>query len=188
MGVQEAAAKDVSLADAPAAKDKNEVVLPIGLPDEGTFDWLDMWHAKNPGFTEISARTLLAWAEKSGLWRKGGFSTLNPRDKPSMNFDISSLDDGSIDRMIKTFAPLQKRDYVIMEVRGNLIKEEREAMLARFPSSSFRKVATVQLGEPNMEFKQRVQENTLKAKQAASDVEHNRKIQQEKAKKIAEKK
>jgi len=185
--VGDASTKDASVAEAPAPTDgKYEVVVPVGLPDEGTYEWLDIFHKKNPGFTEISARTILAWAEKSGLWRKGGYKALTCNDHPQMNTEITSIDDGSVSRMIKSFAPLQNRNYVIMEVRGNLIKEEREALLARFSSAVFRKVAQVQLGEPTLEFKKAVQVATLKTKQDLSDVEFGRKKAAEKAKKLGE--
>merc|ERR1712176_504819 len=69
----DATAKDVAVTEAAAAKDgKYEVVVPVGLPDEGTFQWLDMFHQKHTGFTEISDRYILDWAEKSGLHRQWG--------------------------------------------------------------------------------------------------------------------
>ena len=48
---------------------QHEVLFPVGLPDEGMFDWLDMFLAKNPTYTELSDRVILDWAHKSGLWR-----------------------------------------------------------------------------------------------------------------------
>merc|ERR1712151_360359 len=84
---------------------------------------------------------------------------------------IFNLDDGSVLKFLRTVAPLQNRNYVIQEVRGNLIKDERKAVLEKFSSSMFRKSAQVQIGEPNLEFKKKVQEMTLKQKQEASDRE-----------------
>merc|ERR1712087_244526 len=78
----------------------------------------------------------------------------------------------------------------MMEVKGNLLKESREALLAKFPSDTFKKVAHVQLGEPGLEFKKRTHEVTLKnkwqqeQKKREKDAEKRRK-DVEKAKKKA---
>merc|ERR1711920_68216 len=49
--------------------------------------------------------------------------------------------------------------------------DERKAVLEKFSSAMFRKSAQVQIGEPNLEFKKKVQELTRKQKQEASDKE-----------------
>merc|ERR1712194_400161 len=187
--IQDASTKDAAVTAAAAPKEgKYDVVVPVGLPDEGTFEWLDMFHQKNQGFTELSSRAILSWAEKSGLSRQGGFKNRTNLDKPDMNLNCPEIDNGVVNRMIKTFAPMQGRNYVVMEVKGNLIGEDREALLKQFPGSAFRKVAHVQIGEPNAEFKKKTQDVTLQRKQAASDADFRRKQANEKAKKLAEKK
>merc|ERR1712060_538829 len=99
---------------------------------------------KNPGYTEISSRALLDWAERSGLWRENGYKTRSCNDKPDMNLSIASMDQGGqLEKIVKFWASMQQRNYVIMEVKGNLVKDEREALLKRFPSDNFRKVAHV---------------------------------------------
>merc|ERR1712113_1349499 len=107
-------------------------------------------------------------------------------DEPGTNFQITQIDNGTLNRMIDTFAALQGRNYVVMHVKDNLIKEEREKLLAKFPSKSFKKVAQVQLGEPYLEFRKKTQEAVLKAKQAASDAEFRRKQVEEKRKRQVE--
>merc|ERR1711920_1019550 len=87
---------------------------------------------------------------------------------------------GSVSRMVKMVAPLQHRNYVIMEVQNNLNKEERKKVLSMFPNKTFRKVAQVQVGEPNLEFKKKVQELNLQKKQVASDIEFRKKKAEEK--------
>merc|ERR1712203_1262962 len=82
--------------------------------------------------------------------------------------------------MIQSALKSQPRNYVVMQVKSNLIKEEREKLLAFFPSYLYKRVAHVQLGEPPADFKKRTQEVTLKDKQTASDAEHNRKQFEEK--------
>merc|ERR1712039_833530 len=107
---------------------------------------------------------------------------------------VGSFDDGSLTHMIKTIAPLQKRNYVIFEVKNNLLEEQRKATLSKFPSDSFKRVAQVTLGDPNANFLAKTHEELLKAKQKKSDrefwqgqKEKKRQKQQEKKKKEAEK-
>merc|ERR1712039_307982 len=95
--------------------------------------------------------------------------------------------------MGKTIAPLQKRKYVIAEVKNNLLEEQRKVTLDNFPSHSFKKVAQVAVGEPDAEFVSKTHEELLKAKQNKSDInfrkeqaEKKRQRQLEKKKKDAE--
>ena len=41
---------------------KGELVLPVGLPDTGYFDWVDKFLTENPDFVELSDRQILAAA------------------------------------------------------------------------------------------------------------------------------
>merc|ERR1712060_575542 len=107
--------------------------------------------------------------------------------KPEMNFGMRDMDDGSVSRILKQVAPVQMRNYVIMELKGSLMKEERREMLARFNRPMFRRVAHVIVGEPTLEFKKRSQEMALKQKQEASDNEFRLKKAQEKQARIFEK-
>merc|ERR1712238_547430 len=131
---------------------------------------------------------MLDWAEKSGIWRKGGHKNVDCIDMPELNFDKQCFDDHSMSRMIKNIAPLQKRNYVIMEVRNNLMKDARKKVISKFPSSVFRKVAQVQMGEPSIEFKKRAQELTLQRKQTASDAKFRAETLEAKRKKDMERK
>merc|ERR1712060_325329 len=143
--------------------------------------------AKNPGYTEVSRRSLLEWARKSGFLRQTS-GRRESNDKPGLYLEIPSLGNGSVDAMIKSIAPVQPRNYIMMEVKGNLLKDSREALLQKFPSDTFKKVAHVQLGEPGLEFKKRTQEVTLKGKQEQSDKDFKWQKAQEKREKEAEKK
>lgn len=187
--VKDASIKDATVTSYPVAKDgKNEVAVPVCLPDEGTFEWLKMFHEKNPGYTELSDRMILDWAEKSDISRQKGFEAkTSSNDKPEMNFGIKELDDNSVRRILQAIAPLQPRNFVCMEVLGNLIKDERKALLARFSSPMFKKTGYVVVGEPNSEFKKRTNEVLLKQKQEASDAEFKAKKAEEKKKKLEEK-
>lgn len=190
--VQEAATKDSAVSTSSAPKDgKYEIVFPVCLPDEGGFDWLDMFKAKCPNYTELSDRMILDWAQKSGFYcsKTGGSN-----DKPEMKFGIHGFDNDQVRRMISALAALQPRNYVVMEIQGNLMKEERTPSLSRFYDSSFKKVANVVLGEPSAEYKKKVQQLLLADKQATSDAqfklkkaEEARKLLQEKQKKALQK-
>lgn len=189
--VQEAATKDSAVTTSSAPKDgKYEVVFPVCLPDEGGFDWLDMFKAKCPNYTELSDRMILDWAQKSGLF----CSKSGSNDKPDLKFGIQDFDDAQVRRMISALAPLQQRNYVVMEVQGNLMKDKRTPSLSRFYDSSFKKVANVILGEPGAEYKKKVQQLLLADKQATSDAQFKLKkaaeaklILQEKQKKALQK-
>merc|ERR1711972_765562 len=105
-----------------------------------------------------------------------------------MKLDCPDIDNGAVDRMIKACAGTQARNYVVMEVRSNLIADQREALLKKFPSHLFRRVAHVQLGDPDADFKKKTQLVMLDRKQAASDIEFKKKQAEEKRKRLTEKK
>eukprot|EP00444_Apocalathium_aciculiferum_P030363 CAMPEP_0183444692 /NCGR_PEP_ID=MMETSP0370-20130417/95862_1 /TAXON_ID=268820 /ORGANISM="Peridinium aciculiferum, Strain PAER-2" /LENGTH=879 /DNA_ID=CAMNT_0025635129 /DNA_START=59 /DNA_END=2698 /DNA_ORIENTATION=- len=172
-----AAAKDVQVEKKQAAPKDGmyEVILPVGFPDEGTFDALDAWHAKNPGYTELSDRKILEWASQSGLWmaRQQGWKSSN--DKPNFNFGVAGMDDFSIRRSLNAISSAMPRNYVVMEVKQNLIEADRKEILKRFNAPCFKKVAEVTMGEPPADFKKQQQEKLLKDKQEREDALHKAK-------------
>lgn len=186
--VQDASAKD-AVVTPPTQETQHEVLFPVGLPDEGMFDWLDMFLAKNPTYTELSDRVILDWAHKSGLWRPKGYgvNSRTSNDKPEMAFNAPLMDDMSIRRILSTVAPIQNRNYVVMEVKGNLVKEERQAAIDRFSCGSFKKVAVVMIGEPSTEFKQQTSKLLLDQKQEAANIEFQAKRIEERRRKLIEK-
>merc|ERR1712032_1307781 len=152
--IGDSSSKDVSVTKEIVPKDgKYEAVFPVGIPDEGIFMWLDMFHQKNPGYAEISERSILDWAEKSGLNRSGGYKSRSSNDQPELALGIQKIDDGSLSHMIKSIAPVQTRHYIVMQLRSNLIKDERTALIKKFNGGLFKKIAHVQVGEPTLEFK-----------------------------------
>ena len=75
-----AAASDV--AQTPKLPKKKECIFPIGLPEQGYFDWVDQFVEKNPGHVELSDRKLIEWAFKSGLGKpKKGREGVNGRTR-----------------------------------------------------------------------------------------------------------
>merc|ERR1712113_1111977 len=137
--------------------------FPVALPNEGTFEWLDGYLKENPGYTELSGRSLLKWGLSSGLWRKNG-SEVACMDDPSLGFGIKDIDGGTVSQMIQVVTPIQKRNYVAMEVKKNLIAEERQKMLEQFDPAEFKRVAVVVMGEPPATFKAKVHAAMLDAK------------------------
>merc|ERR1712099_35740 len=97
-----------------------------------------------------------------------------------MNLGIKALDEGLVQNFIYSFAAIQNRNYVVMEVRRTLIKDERATLINKFCSSTYKKIAYVQLGEPNKEFKAKTEQVNLAQKQKAADFEFRKKQEEEK--------
>mmetsp|Transcript_55488 Transcript_55488/g.162098 ORF Transcript_55488/g.162098 Transcript_55488/m.162098 type:complete len:831 (-) Transcript_55488:87-2579(-) len=181
----EAAAGDCEVRRASPVTGPSEVLLPIGLPDEATFDWLDQFLEQNKGYVELSDRAIMQWAMKSGIQRPGGYAAKSSNDKPDPAFGLPLMDDGSIKRVLMAVASSLKRNYVVMQVKGNLLAEERKATLARFAGPEFRTVAQVVMGEPPAEYMTWVQDAMLKDKKTKAEAKAKRK-KLEDAKKKAE--
>eukprot|EP00928_Gymnodinium_smaydae_P087832 TRINITY_DN72025_c0_g1_i1.p1 TRINITY_DN72025_c0_g1~~TRINITY_DN72025_c0_g1_i1.p1 ORF type:complete len:777 (-),score=153.20 TRINITY_DN72025_c0_g1_i1:94-2424(-) len=166
--LQDASQSDVQVSKPIAPKGgKHEVIFPIGIPDEGTFDWLDAFLEKNPNYVELSDRMIVEWATKSGFWRKEGNKS---NDKPEAAFGIPAMDDTSTHEIMSTIASVVPRDYVVMEVKQNLCPEERKQNLKMFPSFLFKKVAKVVMGQPSVEFRKVVKDKLLKEKVHKAEV------------------
>merc|ERR1712204_151874 len=127
---------------------------------------------ENPRYTEISSRSILNWGLKSGLYQQQQANWQSCNDKPSMDFGIREIDDFALLKTISSLAPMFKRDYVVMEVKNNLLPEGRTVALANFNSPDFKKVALVVMGEPPQAFKEKGHKQLLeeKRKQVASEV------------------
>jgi len=189
--LQSAAASDVTVSPSKMSKDgKYEVLMPVAFPDEGTFEWLDGFLEKNPQYVELSDRKIIQWAQASGLWSKGNWKDNKEHslDKPTFGFGIREMDERGIQRAVSAVAPLVPRNYLIMEVKSNLIAAERQSILKKFNYPCYKKVARVVMGEPSKEFQGMVQNKLLKDKQAKADVDHKRKLAEALRKKQLDKK
>lgn len=184
--IQSAAKADVEETPDPSLAGKFEVVLPVCIPDEGTFDWLDFYLQKQPNYVELSDRKIQDWASRSGMAKpRQGANSSN--DKPSFAYNVPSMDDGSIQRVIKSIAPVVPRNYVVMEVKSNLVKEERLETLKHFNTPNFKKVALVIMGEPDLDFKQKSYTSLLVEKQSRIDFEwQSKKTAAKRQKELAE--
>jgi len=146
--------------------------LPVGVPDEGTFVWLDTFLEKNPQYVELSDRKILKWANASGLTSNNQDRNQKSAslDKPAFNFGIREMDDFSVRKVLSAIAPVVPRNYLIMEVKSNFVAAEREEVLKKFNYPCYKRTAKVIMGEPSKEYKAMVQSKILKDKQAKSDI------------------
>merc|ERR1711979_41507 len=78
-------------------------------------------------------------------------------------------------------------NYVVMEVKSNLMKDERKELVSKWAGSSCKKIAVCMMGDVPASFKKRSQEVALAAKQHASDAEFKAKQEEEKRKRMLEK-
>jgi len=164
--LQEAAAADVEIKTYREPPDgKHEVVLPIGLPDEGLVPWVDHFLEEHPEFVELSDRKIVDWAVRSGLVKTSTNSWKNSSDRPDVTFGISVLDELGVRKVRGVIAALIPRNYVVLEVKSNCIKTEREEILSRFPAAQYRRVAHVAIGAPPSGWVQKLHDEILQEKQ-----------------------
>eukprot|EP00931_Biecheleriopsis_adriatica_P116143 TRINITY_DN91827_c0_g1_i1.p1 TRINITY_DN91827_c0_g1~~TRINITY_DN91827_c0_g1_i1.p1 ORF type:complete len:779 (+),score=244.32 TRINITY_DN91827_c0_g1_i1:71-2407(+) len=184
--LQAAATADVMVSKDQPKDGKYQVMVPVGVPDEGTFEWLDDFLEKNPSFVELSDRKLQDWAVSSGMAKpRPGASASN--DKPTFAYSLQGMDDMSIQRVVKAIAPMAPRNYVVMEVRSNLVKDERVEVLKRFNTPNFKKTAMVVMGEPKGNFKERAQARILANKKTKLEAEWKlKKTQNDQKKQMAQ--
>ncbi|CAK0829878.1 unnamed protein product [Prorocentrum cordatum] len=183
--IQDAAKADTELSKV-LAKDKCTVVFPVAVPDEATFDFVDGFLKQNPQYTELSDRKIQEWATKSGFWKPTRRSLAHSNDKPEFGFGVQGMDDGSVSRVTGSVAPLLPRDYVFMEVKQNLVAEDRRANLKKFSGHRFKRVAHVVMGKPSKEFVAGVHKAMLASKQARLNAEHQaKKLERERKKRQA---
>merc|ERR1719324_2373877 len=169
--IADAAEADVEIQKEPVGA--KEVVFPVGLPDEGVFDAVDGFLKENPKYTELSDRKLLEWAEKSGLWRHQGFGWRDSNDKPGMSIGLSQIDDLSVSKVLASISPMLERSFVVMEVKSNLLSDERSAAVAKY--AGFKKVAMVFMGEPPKSLVESVHARIIKDKERKAEAEKKKK-------------
>merc|ERR1712113_1181019 len=93
---------------------------------------------------------------------------------------------GSVRRVINAVAPVVPRNYVIMEVKANLVAAERKEVLKRFSAPHFKRVAHVVMGEPTDNYKKMQIEKLLQEKQEKADMEWRAKKAEEERKRQVE--
>jgi len=173
--VADAAADDVEVNSkavraGESAKECN-VLFPVGMSEQGYFEWVDNFLVKNPSYVEISDRAIQAWAAKSGIQgAKDVAHQAGTKDSPAWE------NDGSIKRVLTRVASKLGRNFVIPELLANLQGEQRKAAIGKFKGSAFKKTTTVIMGEPSKDFKTKVHDNLLAEKTAKREAENKRKV------------
>lgn len=144
-----ASEEDVEVVRLSGSDVQHEVLFPVCLPGHGGFDWAEEYLEKHPTCTELSDRSFLVWARSCGYPRSKGVP-LGSRDKPTLSFGVPSLEDGRAGQHLREITAWQRRSFVVMELRSNLIAVERREAVSRFSAPWFRKIAVVLVGEPRL--------------------------------------
>merc|ERR1712106_1204280 len=105
---------------------------------------------------------------------------------PDMNFGIPLLDDLSVRKLLEVIAPTLDRNFLVMELKNNIMSETRQAAIARF--SDFKKVAVVAMGEPSADYTAKVHASMLAEKKKKAEAEQKKKEKEEARKKLFEEK
>merc|ERR1712032_591272 len=105
-------------------------------------------------------------------------------DKPEFNFGLPGMDDLGVRKMIESVVSLFPRNYLVMEVKENLLEGSRTEVLQRFSAPCYRKVAQVIMGEPSQEWKQRTKDAVLKVKQDKANAEFEARRKEKERKKV----
>lgn len=198
---------DIAAADAesasyvPSSTGVYSVVVPVGLPDQGFFDYVDHFLERHPDYVELSDRKLIEWCTKSGLeqWKSNASSSERPpsRDRPHFNFGKHHIDKKRDWRgVLKSVSQLTKRNYIIAELKENLSSQDRAEVLERFGASHFSVAAHVVVGEPAADHKEWVhaqiraayEKKQAEEREKAKKAEERRKIGEERKQRIAEQK
>jgi len=181
----DAAAADTVASTLKPSAGKKQVVFPVGLPEQGYFDWVDAFCEKNPGFVELSDRKIIEWALKSGIWRPKSQAS-GSNDKPEAKLGVPALDDWSVRKVIAAVAPVLPRNFIVPELKSNLISGSREKVLKHFMADNFDRKAVVTMGEPSASSKERVQALILAEKKDKLQAEKKKKAQEEERKRLLE--
>lgn len=147
----DAGADDFEMTAAVRPKDGvYNMVLPVGLPESGFYDFCDMFLKQNPEYVELSTRKIAAWCAQSGHKCSGTSSSV---DKPNLSYGVPGIEDPSFQKLVKFMAAtIAKRHVLVADLQGNLSSEQRTSYLSSFPGPH-KKLAKVIMGEPSANFK-----------------------------------
>ncbi|CAE7497069.1 Ech1, partial [Symbiodinium natans] len=91
-----------------------------------------------------------------------------------------------VKQILQAAAAAQQRDILFLEVRNNLLKEERVQAVTRFRLPHFKRVAKVLLGQPSADYLEHVYEQLRKEKQEKADADFELQRQQATQQKLLE--
>lgn len=172
----DAALEDVEVVEKPQCIDgKCEVLFPVGLLDEGVLDWLDAFLKEHQDYTELSHQAILDSIQKSDSTQQKGFTSREYNSRPGMEFTMRQMSN-----LIRSVSPVLKRNFIVMEVRNNLLSHERRKNIARFDRKDFKRVAVVVMGEPTDAHKAFVRQKMLlkKREKAVNDVKRQHALEE----------
>merc|ERR1719277_737409 len=98
------------------------------------------------------------------------------------------MDDMSVRKVLMSIVPNLQRSYIVPELQANLLADKRTEALKKFGPPGFKKTATVIMGEPTQEFKEKVAAMILAEKQAKADAAKKKKEQEALRNKLLEEK
>lgn len=183
----DAAAEDVvksKLTPTPPGE-KVEVFFPVGLPEQGFFDYVDQFMKKHPECLELSDRMLAEWAAKSGYGKPG--ASFGTNDRPELRSGVQVLDDLTVRKVLNAIVPTIRRSFLVAELKSNLVSKERKQALLNFSAADVKKTALVVMGEPSADYREQVQALLLAEKKAKAEEEKKKQLQQaERARAIEE--
>merc|ERR1719215_953340 len=156
-----AACADAEISGPTKKEGEHEVIFPVGLPEQGYFDWVDHFLEMHPDFMELSDRKILEWCVESGLARPYQGQS---NDKPELRFGVWALDDGAVQRLVHSIAPSARRNFILPQLAHNLVSVNRKRALLSFASQGYKKTAMVVTGEPTDDYKEFVQKKIVSEK------------------------
>jgi len=145
---------EVAPAPLPSSGPKCEVVVPVGLPGGGVFDFAERFKEQRPEVLEISDRKMAAWCRASGC--------REPKDK-------------SWRHTLLTLGKAAGRTCLVADIGANLLRAEREQLLKQFPAGC-KKVAVVVMGEPSKSHKEWVHKTIQATHTAAKALSERRRL------------
>merc|ERR1719458_293010 len=89
-------------------------------------------------------------------------------------------------RLLASLAPALPRNFLVAEVKGNLLPEMRKAIISRF--TDFTKTAYVAMGEPTSDYKETMQAKLLEEKKHQATIEQKKRKNEAEVKKLIESK
>eukprot|EP00913_Durusdinium_trenchii_P026466 g24832.t1 len=147
-----AAREDVEIL--PEPEGKQEVIFPIGMPDEGTRSWdessafLEEFQKEKEAsgpYVELSMESLKAWAHLSGV-------------------ALRDLDLNATREMIESLAPFTRQSFLVKELQKYLVPSARST-LRTFDPARFKRTAVVMMGWPPEAFREKVRAKLRAEKQ-----------------------
>merc|ERR1712139_710376 len=110
-------------------------------------------------------------------------------NRPLFSYGLPQVDDLSVRKVVQFLASTMKRNVVVLELKSNLVKDERSELLQFFTSPNYKKTAVVVVGDPSVDYKKKIQAKMLEEKKKEGEVKRKMeeaKLKSEQVRKIAE--